>query len=100
MSEAGSPRLMFICSICCEEGTQKQKRVTLSSCSHESCNDCLVKWIQKEEFSNQSAATCPFCRVSIVAEDVFALLGREFQPRRPCEAQGLMDMWEQKELMN
>ena len=97
MPEASSPRLnpicTFVCSLCLEEEGTSEKKVTLSACSHDkSCKDCLVKWIQKEECSSQSVATCPFCRVSIVAQDVFALLGREFEPRRPCAAEELMDV--------
>ena len=100
MPEASSPQLkptnadMFICSLCCEQGT-KEKRFKLF-CSHDkSCNDCLVKWIQKEECSGQSTATCPFCRVSIISRDVVALLGREFMPRQACASQELVGVGEE-----
>ena len=68
----------IICPICCEE----EAAVVLSSCHHQSCGTCLVRWIDREEVSGRtSGPTCPFCRVAICDEDVLRILDRPFQPR-------------------
>jgi len=87
MAEGQHPgsAVVFLCPLCCEETTDN---ATLSAtCRHESCKSCLVKWIEKEEDSGQTTPpTCPFCRLAMEQEDVLALLGRAFQPRRAVES--------------
>lgn len=56
--------------------------VTLSACRHRSCKSCMAKWIEREEASGQDSCSCPFCRSTIVRDDLLAILGRPFQPRQ------------------
>ncbi|KAK1735766.1 hypothetical protein QTG54_013472 [Skeletonema marinoi] len=55
--------------------------IVLTTCQHQSCTPCLVRWIEKEETSGQEAPTCPICRVDIEDEDVHQIIGRSFEPR-------------------
>jgi hypothetical protein len=76
------------CSICCCEDKAPSEMVSLTSsgCQHESCKECMVKWIEKDEVSDTArqkatpAPTCPFCRVVLAKQDILAILGRPFQP--------------------
>ncbi|KAL7539418.1 hypothetical protein ACHAWF_006403 [Thalassiosira exigua] len=77
------------CQLCYEESSSI---VTVSNCKHKSCRACLTTWIQKEESSGPTAKpTCPFCRVLISKEDVIALLGRPFQPKKAVVEAGEVD---------
>ena len=70
-----------ICSICCEE--DKPNLVVLSKCSHKSCANCLVQWIEKVEATGQVPLPgCPFCRVDLSLEETNTILGRQFQPAK------------------
>mmetsp|Transcript_34603 Transcript_34603/g.74806 ORF Transcript_34603/g.74806 Transcript_34603/m.74806 type:complete len:384 (-) Transcript_34603:208-1359(-) len=76
-----------VCALCCEENVSASSptssTVILSTCHHVSCKACLVKWIEREELSGQTTPpSCPFCRCEICSEDVVAIAGRPFQPRR------------------
>mmetsp|Transcript_3317 Transcript_3317/g.5554 ORF Transcript_3317/g.5554 Transcript_3317/m.5554 type:complete len:361 (+) Transcript_3317:97-1179(+) len=55
--------------------------IVLTTCQHQSCTPCLVRWIEKEETLGQEAPTCPICRVNIEDEDVRRIIGRSFEPR-------------------
>jgi len=69
------------CTICCEDDKPSSERVILSFCRHESCKECMVKWIEKEaEAKSLPAPTCPFCRLDLAEEDTLAILGRPFRP--------------------
>ena len=77
----------FSCSLCCEDKTIAGS-CALSSCGHQSCNSCMVKWIEKEEASGQNTLpTCPFCRVNMTEQDIMSILKRPFQPKRASPAQ-------------
>ena len=66
------------CPLCYEA----DELVSLQACHHKSCRSCLARWIEKEESSGQTtAASCPFCRVSLSDEDVHSILGRHFKPK-------------------
>ena len=68
------------CPLCCEEDTAL---VLLSTCHHQSCDSCFVKWINREEASKCTARpTCPFCRVDIDDGDILRVMGRPFHPRK------------------
>eukprot|EP00581_Thalassiosira_minuscula_P030693 CAMPEP_0183787790 /NCGR_PEP_ID=MMETSP0739-20130205/67723_1 /TAXON_ID=385413 /ORGANISM="Thalassiosira miniscula, Strain CCMP1093" /LENGTH=512 /DNA_ID=CAMNT_0026031883 /DNA_START=49 /DNA_END=1587 /DNA_ORIENTATION=- len=75
-----------MCPLCCEAEVvaDDASSVKLTSCKHQSCKSCMVKWIEREESSGQTNATptCPFCRSSICDEDVIAILGRPFEPKQ------------------
>jgi len=53
----------------------------LTSCQHQSCTPCLVRWIEKEETAGQEAPRCPICRVIISEDDVYQIIGRPYEPR-------------------
>lgn len=76
MSSSSAPTS---CAICCEVVDPDNMR-KLSSCSHQSCNKCILKWIQREENSGQSVTTCPFCRLELSSDETSAILGRPYQP--------------------
>ena len=73
--------LPISCPLCCED-KPLSAMVLLSKCSHESCKDCITKWIEKTEASGHQMTqpTCPFCRLELTEEETFAILGRSFQP--------------------
>ena len=67
------------CPLCCEEDTAL---VLLSTCHHQSCDTCFVKWINREEASGRTARpTCPFFRADIDDGDILRVMGRPFHPR-------------------
>ena len=68
-----------ICPLCCEEDTAL---VLLSTCHHQSCDTCFVKWINREDASGRTARpTCPFFRADIDDGDILRVMGRPFHPR-------------------
>mmetsp|Transcript_10105 Transcript_10105/g.18206 ORF Transcript_10105/g.18206 Transcript_10105/m.18206 type:complete len:331 (-) Transcript_10105:179-1171(-) len=76
---------LSLCPLCYEEDLSAPPTpgVILSTCRHHSCRACMVKWIEREEASGQARPpTCPFCRSTIIEEDVLTILGRPFQPRQ------------------
>ena len=73
-----------ICPLCDEDLTSMAAlTVILSTCQHQSCGTCLIRWIDREELSGRRdmGPTCPFCRVTISECDVLRLMGRPFFPR-------------------
>ena len=81
--ERQSSATFSLCKLCYEESASASSSVVLSNCHHHSCKSCLVKWIEKAESSGKTTPpTCPFCRLAINEDDVFAILGRSFQPRQ------------------
>jgi len=72
----------FDCPICYVNASTSTEGIVLTTCQHQSCKPCLVKWIEKEETSGQEASTCPICRVNIDEDDVHRIIGRYFEPRK------------------
>eukprot|EP00985_Skeletonema_marinoi_P006916 scaffold3024_cov115-Skeletonema_marinoi.AAC.2 len=72
----------FDCPICYVNASTSTEGIVLTTCQHQSCKPCLVKWIEKEETSGQEASTCPICRVNIDEDDVHRIIGRSFEPRK------------------
>mmetsp|Transcript_9610 Transcript_9610/g.20679 ORF Transcript_9610/g.20679 Transcript_9610/m.20679 type:complete len:408 (-) Transcript_9610:117-1340(-) len=88
----------FTCSLCCED-KEESTRCTLSKCSHESCTECMTKWVEKEEASGRlTPPKCPFCRIEMDGEDVVAIMGRPFQPRDASADPNVIDEGELDEL--
>ena len=81
MSKSEQEVRLFTCSLCCED-KPPSSLCLLQKCFHESCKDCLIKWIEKEESSGRSSLpTCPFCRVALTENDTGAILGRPYKPQ-------------------
>ena len=81
MSKSKQEVRLFTCSLCCEDKLPSSLCL-LQKCFHESCKDCLIKWIEKEESSGRSSLpTCPFCRVALTENDTGAILGRPYKPQ-------------------
>jgi hypothetical protein len=76
--KASSP---ISCPLCCED-KPLSAMCLLSRCSHESCKDCITKWIEKTEASGhqRTQPTCPFCRLELTEAETFVILGRSFHP--------------------
>jgi hypothetical protein len=73
---------IFECPICYVDVESTSTAVAVStSCQHQICTPCLVRWIEKEETAGQEAPTCPICRVIINEDDVYKFIGRLFAPR-------------------
>lgn len=66
---------IFSCTICCED-VPTNAMCLLSICSHEVCSKCMKKVIQASIGSFCQPA-CPFCRTTLVREDISAIHRRE-----------------------
>lgn len=70
----------FSCPLCCEDKPSSDLCI-LTKCSHESCKECCVKWIEKAETSGQhTLPACPWCRLPMTEEETMKFLGRPFTP--------------------
>lgn len=54
----------IVCSICTDTATNPYK----TSCSHDFCIECLLKWVNTQ-YENKHEITCPNCR-SVIKRDV------------------------------
>ena len=80
-----------VCPLCCDEDSTSMtgaSTVVLSACQHQSCGNCLIRWVERTESSGRLnvGPTCPFCRVGISECDVLRLMGRTYRPRIPEDA--------------
>lgn len=69
------------CPLCCEEKSASSIH-EFTQCPHNSCKECLSRWIEKEEDSGKETPPgCPFCRLPVPKEEIETILGRPYRPR-------------------